>query len=143
MAALLVAACGAPVEFGPFPGDGWLGPDGAPVSSEVIEAYSIADECDASGTAVLFVSWPLPGSEADDPPERRQYVRDPAGIFAGAGLLAPYDGGGTLPDGAGFTGYRSGDVQLWIGADSDHYLYLVNGPRVEAWPRVDPEVACR
>lgn len=141
--ALLAVACGEPVEFSPFPGDGWLGPDDAPVPADVIEAYSVAEECDAPGTAFLFVRWPLPGLETDARPERRQYVRDPGGVFAGAGLEAPYDGGATLSEGAGYTGFHSGDVQLWVGPDVERYLYLVRGSTVEAWPRVQPEVACR
>ena len=141
--AVLLAACGAAVQLSPFPGDDWGGPDGSSVSADVVEAYSVAEECDAPGTAFLFVSWPLPGLETDERPERRQYVRDPSGVFAGAGLQAPYDGGATLPDGAGYTGFHSGDVQLWVGPDADRYLYLVRGATVEAWSRVVPEVACR
>lgn len=141
--ALLVSACGAAVQLSPFPGDDWLGPDGQPVPVDVVEAYSVADDCDAPGAAFLFVAWPLPGSQTDERPERRQYVRDPSGAFVGGSLQAPYDGGATLPDGAGYTGFHTGDVQLWIGPDADRYLYLVRGPTVEAWPRVEPEIACR
>jgi len=39
-----------------------------------------------------------------------------------------------LPAGATETGYRSGDRQLWLGADDDG-AYIVTPGGIERWPR--------
>ena len=139
--AALLAACAPPVTTEPYPGVAWVDAAGESVDPEVIALYS--DECaDRESAGFLDVMWPLddvPGVE----PQMRRYVRDPAAEVPPSQLLAPYDRASSLPRGAQFAGLATPDYQLWIGPDSDIYVYLVYGSRVEALPRaVDETVPC-
>ncbi len=71
-----------------------------------------------------------------EPGESRTYVRDPEEVLPPEIFEAPYDPRGALDDDVRFTGYQTERFTIWIGPDSDQYIYLVDGPRVEAWPRV-------
>lgn len=137
----LLAACAPPVETEPYPGVAWTDEQGDVLSPEIVALYS--DDCAGRESAgFLDVRWPLdevPGVE----PEMRRYVRDPESVIPTARLEAPYDRASSLPRGALFTGLATPDYQLWVGPDSDLYLYLVYGSRVEALPRaVDETVPC-
>ena len=133
----LLTACAPPVETEPYPGAPWTDEAGDVVSPEIIALYS--DDCPGRESAgFLDVRWPLddvPGVE----PELRRYVRDPESVVATSQLLAPYDRASSLPRGAMFTGLATSDYQLWVGPDSDIYVYLVYGSRVEALPRASDE----
>ena len=137
----LLTACAPPAETEPYPGTPWTDEAGEVVSPEIIALYS--DDCAGRESAgFLDVRWPLddvPGVE----PEMRRYVRDPESVVATSQLLAPYDRASSLPRGAMFAGLATADYQLWVGPDSDIYLYLVYGSRVEALPRAaDETVPC-
>jgi hypothetical protein len=137
----LLAACAPPVETEPYPGIPWTDAQGEVVAPEILALYS--DDCAGRESAgFLDVMWPLdevPGVE----PEMRRYVRDPESVIPTGQLLAPYDRASSLPRGALFAGLATPDYQLWVGPDSDIYLYLVYGSRVEALPRaVDETVPC-
>lgn len=135
--ALACAACGGPLE---------LNPDGATIIDESGESLvgdlpvSVrgAPECGSELTAVIEVSYPLGNLERG---ETRTYVRDPDAVIPPVELEAPYDGRSSLSDDARYTGYGSGPYTIWIGSDADQYVYLVDGPRVEAWPRIN-ELNC-
>jgi len=131
----------APAEVGPFPGVAWTDRQGEPVPTSVLALY--ADDCPGrESAAFLDVLWPL-DPPPDATPEMRRYVRDPEFVMPTTRLLGPYDPASALPTGAQFSGYQAGDIQLWIGPDSDTFLYLVYGARTEALPRaVDEEVGC-
>jgi len=139
--ALLIVACGSPFQVGPFPGTSWVDRAGDPVPPRVLALY--ADDCPGrESAAFLDVLWPL-NPPPDQATHMRRFVRDPSAVMPTERLLAPYGAGSALPVGAQFSGYSAGDVQLWIGHDSDIYLYLVEGPRVEALARaVDENVGC-
>lgn len=130
---VLVAACGG----GPFV----LDPDGAVVVDESGDPIGGngpitvrgAPECGSDLVAILEIEYPLGDLE---PGEVRTYVRDPDGVIPPVELSAPYDGRSALESDARFTGYETGPYTIWIGEDSDQYVYLVDGPRVEAWPRI-------
>ena len=47
-----------------------------------------------------------------------------------------------LPDGARNTGYHLGAVQLWLGKDARKAACLVEGSKVERWPRLIELVGC-
>jgi hypothetical protein len=137
----LLAACAAPVETEPYPGLPWADPQGRVVAAEMLALYS--DDCAGRESAgFLDVMWPLapvPGVE----PEMRRYVRDPDSVMPSPQLLAPYDRASSLPPGALYSGYSTPAYQLWIGPDSDIYLYIVYGSRVEALPRAfDETIPC-
>lgn len=91
--------------------------------------------CERGRAAVLTIGRPL-GSRID-PLVRWEYVRDPAGEFLVQGwLTAPYAGDSTLPDGAVYTGWTNGNIELWINdAELDEAIYVVRGDTVERWPR--------
>lgn len=130
---LTVVACGGdPVTLDPngvtivdANGDA-IGP-GAPVRLRG------APECGADTVAVIEIEYPL-GDLAPD--EVRTYVRDPDAVLPPELLEAPYDPRSSLSSDARFTDYATERYTIWLGADSDQYIYLVDGPRVEAWPRV-------
>jgi len=138
---VLLAACAAPVDTEPYPGVPWVDAQGEAVDPEILALYS--DDCPGRESAgFLDVMWPLddvPGVE----PEMRRYVRDPDSVIPTSQLLAPYDRASSLPRGALFAGLDTPDYQLWIGPDSDIYVYLVYGSRVEALPRaLDETIPC-
>jgi hypothetical protein len=138
---LLVSSCSSPAAVGPYPGEPFVDTLGETVPFDRIAFY--ADDCPGRESgAFLDVMWPLdrvPGVE----PEMRRYVRDPERVMPTRQLLAPYDASSSLPRGALFAGLVSGPFQLWVAGDSDIYLYLVDGARVEALPRAaDEKVLC-
>ena len=121
-----------------------LDPDGAVVVDESGDPIGDgpltvrgAPECGSDLVAILEIEHPLGDLQ---PGETRTYIRDPDGVIPPIELLAPYDGRSALSRDARFTGYETGPYTIWIGEDSDQYVYLVDGTRVEAWPRIiDPE----
>ena len=72
----------------------------------------------------------------------RQYVRDPLGVMGPFGLLSDYASGVGLPADAEFSGYTSGELELWFVPD-DHAAYVVTPDGTERWPRADPPTGCR
>ena len=71
-----------------------------------------------------------------------QYLRDPAGVFAGLELLETYDEGVDLPDDATFSGYRTDEgLELWF-TESDRAAYVVTPDGVERWPRAREPIGC-
>ncbi|MEX1004435.1 MAG: hypothetical protein WD156_03580 [Acidimicrobiia bacterium] len=137
----LLTACAPPGETEPYPGARWTDAQGEAVDSAVIALYS--DDCSGRESAgFLDVMWPLDDVPGDDAGMRR-YVRDPESVIPTLQLLAPYDRASSLPRGALFSGFATPAYQLWIGPDSDIYVYLVYGSRVEALPRaVDETIPC-
>lgn len=135
---LLLGACGgAPTAFDPA-GAIVVDESGEPIGGNGPVAIRGVPECGSDLVAVIVIDYPLGNL---DPGESRTYVRDPDAVLDPVLLEAPYDGRSSLDSDARFTGYESGPYTIWIGEDSDQYVYLVDGPRVEAWPRVD-ELEC-
>ncbi len=131
---LVVVACGGePVT---------LDPNGVAIVDETGDALGPggpvrlrgAPECGADTVALIEIEYPL-GDLA--PGEVRTYVRDPDSVIPPQLLEAPYDYRSSLSSETRFTGYETDRFTIWLGADSDQYIYLVDGPRVEAWPRVE------
>lgn len=89
------------------------------------------------------LAWPL-GTRASDARHARQYLRDPRKVLHGAPVAA-FEPHASLPPSAHPSGYRTGNVELWTGADADRYVYLVDARDhsvVERWPRSDPMTLC-
>ena len=138
--ALAVVACSGPAVIdGPVE---WVDDGGSPVDPSLLSLEP--DECAGRrSAAVLEILWPLnPG--ANEEQRLRRYVRDPDLVISPRELAAPYDAASSLPQDARFTGYSGGPFQLWIGPDDDIYVYISDGPRVEALPRIvdDEPIEC-
>jgi hypothetical protein len=74
--------------------------------------------------------------------EQRHFVRDPRGVLPPDLLLARYDGDvRQLRRDAVDTGYRAGEVALWLGRDR-RAAYLVRPRTIERWPSTKEGVAC-
>ena len=131
---VLVSACGGErVTLDPD-GVEVLDDSGEPIGdSGPIELRGVP-ECGADTVAVIQIEHPLGDLEEG---ERRTYVRDPDAVLDPRLLEAPYDPRSSLSSDARFTGYQTERYTIWLGADSDQYIYLVDGPRVEAWPLAD------
>ncbi len=87
----------------------------------------------------MHLGWPL-GTVSQSSTEIRQFIRDPDGVIS-------YGTGDTLaiavdPDDARDTGYRNGELELWLSPSDPDAAYLRAGDNVERWPRADPVVAC-
>lgn len=135
---VLVTACSQPATIAAGGGEDWTGPDGEPVAGGLLALYAV--DCEAwPGAGFLDIAYPL---DASDPQELRRYARDPERVLPTVELLAPYDPNGSLPRGARFSGYQTDRFMLFVGEDSDVYVYLVDGPRVEALPRAEDSLTC-
>ena len=121
----------------PFPGETWRDAVGESVAPEIIALY--ASDCPA-WPGVGFLE--LGESLDDEEPTFRRYARDPEASLPTVELLAPYDGRSALSRTARFTGFETERFMLFLGDDQDVYAYLVDGPRVEALPRVEPTLTC-
>lgn len=129
---LLLAACGGPVALDPT-GQAVIDESGEPIGGNGPVSVRGAPECGSDLVAVIEISFPLGNL---DQGETRTYVRDPDSVIPPVELEAPYDGRSSLSSDARYTGYDTGPYTIWIGEDSDQYVYLVDGARVEAWPRI-------
>jgi hypothetical protein len=119
----------------------WTDRRGEEVPDSILVTYRGDEHCDWQSAAFLDVGWPLGRRHATAAGARR-YVRDPEGLFPGL-LLAEFDGDAELPRDARFTGYRSGDAELWLSpTEADRALFVVRGDVVERWPRARDALAC-
>lgn len=132
VAGITFSACSEPILLDPG-GVPVFDPDGDVLGGAGPVRLRGAPECGADTVAVVEIDYPLGNL---DPGETRTYVRDPDGALPPEIFEAPYDFRGSLENDARFTGYETDAFTVWIGADSDLYIYMVDGPRVEAWPQV-------
>jgi hypothetical protein len=138
--AVLVAGCGSHVEESPRGSSsdwdkGWRDAEERLVREHVVGTASIDCVDDA---VFLYLGWPL-GTPFDKVYAAHVYERDPHGTLKTIGSL---DTEVTLPDSARNTGYHLGTVQLWLGKDARKAAYLVEGSKVERWPRLIELVGC-
>jgi hypothetical protein len=138
--AVLVAGCGGrDYEVSPSPpvsrwDKSWRDTEGSVVDGHVV-ATGYAECVNA---VLLYVGWPL-GTRVDSVDSARIYVRDADGTLETVGSL---ESNATLPKRVRTTGYHLGDVQLWLGKDARKAAYLVEGSKVERWPRFIEPVGC-
>ena len=135
LVAFVLAGCG-----GRDWDEGWSDADGNVVPDDVLETFKA--EC-VDGAIFLLVAWPL-GTRVHNAADRHWYVRDPEGTLESWGMeVGPLDIEAALPNSARNTGYRLGDLQLWLGRDARKAAYLVEGKAVERWPRLTEGVGCQ
>jgi hypothetical protein len=131
----------------------WSGPDGQPSERgegqdrtyELSVRRGPADHCEWQSVTFLDVGWPLGTTIAiaPDQPPWREFVRDPENVLNGSGLPDALDLEAVLPQGSKATGYRSGDVELWLGPDGgEESVYLKGSSWVERWPRAPQPIGC-
>jgi hypothetical protein len=134
LVSLLTAGCGtvAGVDWG----DSWTDAQGDDAPKEVIQSTLGATHCDWESVVFLYVRWP-------GRTQRMLYVRDPDGKTGTDSYKTTFDRSISLPRSARFSGYRRGDVELWMSEDAvGREVYLVFSDRVERWPRANPEFGC-
>ena len=144
LAAALIAlapGCGDGVDWE----SSWLDEREEKVSELIVSTYHPdpgGDHCGWDSVILLHIGWP-PGTAADFRSDsERQYVRDPEGLLDASGLEA-LDLDAELPPDADYTGYHSGEMQLWISrSDAAEAAYVVRPEHVERWPRARSHVFC-
>ncbi len=130
LAALAFGGCG-----GSDWNSAWETADGERVGEHIV---STGTGCPNENVVLLHLGWPLGTPQLRGP--ARQYIRDPSGNFVtGSGR---FDANAEVPDSARFSGYRRGDVELWLGRDADEFVYLVYDDHAERWPRMTDPEAC-
>ncbi len=123
-----------------YPGYTWTR-DGHAVDGRELNTIGGPAHCDWQSATYLHIGWP-PGTVAADSRQARLYIRDPHGVVPGT-YRERLRLHATLPPDAAPTGYRLGDVELWLGpSDRDEAVYLVGRGDVERWPRSDPMTLC-
>ena len=122
-----------------YPGPVWT-KDGRPVDGRELNSIAGPDHCGWQSAVMMHLGWPL-GTVSQTSDEIRQFIRDPDRVIA-------YGVGGelsmqvALPADARATGYRMGEVELWLAASEPQAAFVRVGDDVERWPRADPVVAC-
>jgi hypothetical protein len=139
IAVLLVGCGGRDYEVSASPpvspwDESWRDAEGSVVQDHIVGA-GYAECVDA---VLLSVGWPL-GTPFKTVDSARTYVRDPDGTLKSVGSLERH---ATLPTSTRNTGYHLGDLQLWLGKDARETAYLVEGSKVERWPRLVEPVGC-
>jgi hypothetical protein len=131
---VLLAGCG-----GRDWNEGWRDGEGTVVPENVVSTGK--PEC-VDNAVFLYVGWPLgtPGAY-DTFDSAREYVRAPDGLHW-METVGALDTDATLPQSARNTGYHLGDLQLWLGRDAHKAAYLVEGSKVERWPRLVEPIGC-
>ena len=118
---------------------GWTNAQGCAVRRDVI-AMREHGGCYPDNIREILIGTPL--GEPTTPQTTRIYVRDPDGAAHGAFGTAPLRRNIALPPGARDSGYRFGDLALWILPDDPQYVYVVSPDGVEAWPLAQPLYGC-
>jgi hypothetical protein len=113
---------------------------GRPVDRDELATYPGAAHCDWQAVTFMALNWPL-GTVSRDYGASRQYARDADGVLHGR--VAPPVVDVRLPADARDSGYRLGDLQLWLASSDEDGVYLRAGTDIERWPEVDPPVYCR
>jgi hypothetical protein len=122
-----------------YPGPTWT-KGGRPVGGRELNSIAGPDHCDWQSAVIMHLGWPL-GTVSRSSAEIRQFIRDPDGVI-GFGIRDKLAIGADLPDDARDTGYRNGELELWLSPSEPEAAYLRAGDDVERWPRADPIVAC-
>lgn len=139
--ALAPAGCGGGVDWD----RPWLDAENEQVSELIVSTYHPdpgGDHCEWDSVVLLHLGWP-PGTAAEfRSASERQYVRDAEGELEAPGR-SPLELDSELPPDAEYTGYHSGELQLWTSAsEATQAVYIVRPERVERWPRSRSHIFC-
>jgi len=123
----------------PYPGPTWT-KNGHPVNGRELNSIAGPDHCGWQSAVMMHLGWPL-GTISQTSAEIRQFIRDPNGVID-HGLRDKLAIAIDLPPDAEDTGYRNGELELWLRPSDPDAAYLRVGDDVERWPRADPVIAC-
>ncbi|GIH10523.1 hypothetical protein Rhe02_85900 [Rhizocola hellebori] len=123
----------------PFPGLAWT-KDGHAVDGRELNTIAGPSHCAWENVVMMHLGWPL-GTVSQTSAEARQFIRDPGGILE-QGFREKLALHTTLPFDALATGYRSGELQLWLAPSAPESVFLRVGDDVEQWPRAKNMIAC-
>ncbi|MBN4064425.1 hypothetical protein JYU04_01665 [Dehalococcoides mccartyi] len=123
----------------------WTTVDGSRVPLNALHTYAGPGHCDLEEITIMILALPL-GNLGETGRTSAQYIKDELGVLTEPGSRDDLDGfesGIELPNAAEFSGYISGDMELWtIEAEMDSWIFVVEGEYVEKWPRIDPKIVC-
>jgi hypothetical protein len=129
--ALMLAGCG-----GTNWSEAWRDAAGNKVDEQVVSTQR--PEC-LESVVVLYLGWPLGRRTSYKSRAGREYARNPDGSVD---TVMPFRKHVGLPAGARDTGYRLGDIELWIRGDARKSVFIVDGDKVELWPRLEDQIGC-
>ena len=118
--------------------------DGEHVPTEIIISHTGPEHCGWESATLLHIGSPL-GSVMESGRDVNQYLRDPEGVFTQLTdrLRSTYDPNADLPSDAKFSGYVRDGVELWVSQSQiDNAIYMIDGSRVERWPKAEPIILC-
>jgi hypothetical protein len=129
VASLCLAGCGGTDWSG-----AWTDSQGRELPPTVI--WSLTDDaCYPEGVVFISIGDPKSGTFEFGPGKARTYVRNP-GALAKHAVAALFDGEAHLPKDARFSGYRLGDVEVWLSGRGTNAIYVRTRDSVERWPWV-------
>lgn len=118
--------------------------DGEHVPTEIIISHTGLEHCGWESATLLHIGSPL-GSVMESGRDVNQYIRDPEGVFSQitGRFRTTYDPNANLSGDAEFSGYVKNSVELWISQTQlDEAIYMVDGSRIERWPKAEPIILC-
>lgn len=116
--------------------EAWTDKAGCLVRIDVLFERPGPAHCNQQETRVLGMGMPF-GARTTGPDDTQLYVRDPNGLYRNPALVAGFNPMTDLPDSAVDTGYRRGELELWLDPQQPSGVYLKRGRLVERWPRGD------
>jgi hypothetical protein len=122
-----------------YPGYAWTR-DGQRVSDFEIATIAGPEHCGWGSAAMMFIGWPPP-TTASTADRARQFIRDPHAAIDPR-FREQLRQGVTLPADARSTGYRHGDIEVFVSPSDDTGIYLVSRFDAERWPISDPMTLC-
>ncbi len=123
----------------PYPGYHWSR-NGERAGESEITTIAGPDHCGWGPAAMMFIGWPPP-AVAPTADRARQFIRDPQGVF-GAKFRDGLRRGIQIPSDARTTGYRYGQLEVFVSPSDDGGIYVASPTDVERWPRSDPMTLC-
>ena len=104
--------------------------DGCLVRIDVLADRPGPEHCGWESARVIITGAPL-GSRYTSGSDDVEYIRDPDNVL---GFAAGFEPDATLPTNSVDSGYRSGDLALWIVPGDDSAIYVVDAAGAERWP---------
>ena len=114
----------------------WTDAKGCLVRIDVLAERPGPSHCDWQDTRVIITGAPF-GARYTQPADSRHYVRDPEGSYGDPALSAGFAADAVLPSGTNDSGFRSGELELWLDPADESAIYLKGPVAVERWPRGD------